>query len=236
MASRILNIIREFLLEVEKDNPFDLVLKGGTALSIYYLNSHRESEDLDFDADKHLIKKYKEIQNYLTAILERLKRKQIVKDFKITKSAFASTNRYHIKLELKTHKIIYSKIDIDFVELPKNLIKVGQLNLYPTERIFITKALTFVNRKEFKDLYDISYLIRKVDIALFKKKENVIQLIEEVIQTIQQEDIKKIFKLAFRNVDLKFKNLKETELNNFIKKTINELGVLINKLKSLEED
>ena len=236
MVSRILDVIKEFLMEVEKDNPFNLVLKGGTALSIYYLNHHRESEDLDFDADRPLIKKYKEIQNYLTAILEKLKQKQIIKDFKITKSDFASTNRYHIKFELKTHKIIYSKADIDFVELPENLIKVGQLNLYPAERIFITKALTFVNRKEFKDLYDISHLVRKVNMASFKKKENVIQLIEEVIQTIQQEDLKKIFKSAFRNVDLKFKNLKESQLDNFIKKTINELRVLINKLKSLEED
>jgi len=30
----------------------DVDEKGGTALSIYYLNHHRESEDLDFDSAK----------------------------------------------------------------------------------------------------------------------------------------------------------------------------------------
>ncbi len=233
MVSKILDIIKEFLKEIEQNNPFGLVLKGGTALSIYYLNHHRESEDLDFDTDKNFIKEYKSIENYLINILEKLKQKQIIEDYKITKSGFASTNRYHIKFELKIYKILYSKVDVDFVDLPKNLIKKGQLNLYSVERIFITKAVTFVNRKEFKDLYDIAHLIGKINIKSFKKKENVIQLIEEVIQIIQQEDINKMFKLAFRNVDLRFKNLKESQLEDFIKKTTNMLRILANKLKRL---
>ena len=229
--TRILEILEKFLREVEKNNPFNLVLKGGTALSIYYLNHHRESEDLDFDAPKDLANKYKEIENYLITILKILKEKEVINEYKINKSGFASTNRYHIKIELKTYKTYYTKIDLDFVELPKNLIKKEQLNLYSTERLFVTKALTFINRKEFKDIYDISYLIEKVDENLFKEKENVIDLLQNTIAATKNEDIKQLYKIAFRNVDLKFKNLKESELEQFIQKTIKKINILINKLK-----
>ncbi len=78
--TRILEILEKFLREVEKNNPFNLVLKGGTALSIYYLNHHRESEDLDFDAPKDLANKYKEIENYLITILKILKEKELINE------------------------------------------------------------------------------------------------------------------------------------------------------------
>ena len=55
----ILTILEEFVKEIEKDNPYKLVIKGGTALSLFYLNHHRESEDLDFDADMSYLKEYK---------------------------------------------------------------------------------------------------------------------------------------------------------------------------------
>ena len=121
---KILEILEEFLKEVEKDNPFNLVLKGGTALSLYHLNHHRESEDLDFDTEKHFLKDFKRIEEYLSNILDKLKQKGIIVEYKITKSGFAATERYHIKIELKTHKTYSTKIDIEFLDLPKNLIKV----------------------------------------------------------------------------------------------------------------
>ena len=48
--TRILEILDRFLDGVRGNNPFRLVLKGGTALSLHHLPGHRESEDLDFDA------------------------------------------------------------------------------------------------------------------------------------------------------------------------------------------
>ncbi len=230
---KILDILKEFLKEVEKDNPFNLVLKGGTALSLYYLDHHRESEDLDFDTEKHFLKDYQRIEKYITNILYNLKERKTISDYKITKSGFASTDRYHIKIELRTHKIYYTKIDIDFVDLPNNLIKNKKLSLYSKERLFITKLVTFISRKEFKDLYDIECLVDKINLEKFEGKENVIKLIQDSIQTIQQEDINKMFKLAFRNIDLKFKNLKEPQLKNFIQQTINKLKIVINKIRRI---
>ena len=96
--------------------------------------------------------------------------------------------------------------------------------------MFITKLVTFISRKEFKDLYDVSHLAEKIELSQFKEKKNIIQLIQDSIQTIQQEDIQKMFKLAFRNIDLKFKNLKEPHLRKFTEETINKLRIIINKI------
>ncbi len=229
--TKILDVLRKFLKEVENDNPFNLVLKGGTALAIYYLNDHRESEDLDFDVDKSLIKKHEEIIGYFVNVLGILKQKQIINNFRITKQGFASTDRYHIKLEIETYKTFYTKIDVDFVDLPKKLVNKDNLFLYSSERIFVTKAITFISRKEFKDLYDLFYLVGKIDVRKFKNKENVVKLIEEVIAVANEEDILKLYRSAFRNVDMKFKNLKESQLDSFLRTIIRKLRVLINKLK-----
>ncbi len=51
-----------------------------------------------------------------------------------------------------------------------------------------------------------------------------------MIKTVSKEDIKKIYKSAFRNVDLRFKNLKESEIDTFIDKTIKNLNILKNKI------
>ena len=226
---KIIDILEEIVKEIDKNNPYDLVLKGGTALALFYLNKHRESEDLDFDCSKTNLKDYKEIEMYFVTILERLEKKGMIKDFKISKSGFALTNRYHIKLVLETYKKIYTKIDIDFVELT-NVRKRKELGLYSVERLFVGKMLSFVDRNEFKDLYDIYYLLDKVDINLFRKNENVVELIEKVLNVIEKENILDLYKKAFRNVDLRFKDLKQTGLESFILKLVRKLKVLENKI------
>ena len=227
--AKIIEILKEFLKDIEKENRFNLVVKGGTALSLYHLNNHRESEDLDFDADRKYLDKHKEILGFFKEILEGLRKKRVIEGYKIMKSGFASTKRYHIKLEIKTYKTIYTKIDIDFVDLPKDVSKRGNLLLYSLERMFVSKIITYANRKEFKDLYDLYYLIDKVDCLKFKK--GIVDEIENVVDIIGKEDMLKMYKLAFRNVDLRFKNLKEKDVEKFTKKVASKLKILINKIK-----
>ena len=228
--TQMLHILEQFAKEIEKSNPYHLVLKGGTALSLYYLERHRESEDLDFDAPKHLKTHVKRIETFFADILSKLKDKNIIQDYRITKAELASTERYHLKLELTTHKRFMSKIDIDFVELPPKLLTRGKLYLYPVERIFVTKAVTFVSRKEFKDLYDIVYLLKKVDINKYKKKNNVQKLLQDVIQILQHEDVISMYKAAFRNVDLRFKDVKPTRIDMFVDDAIKKLRIAVNQL------
>lgn len=225
-----MHILEEFLKEIEKNNPYKLVIKGGTALSLFYLDHHRESEDLDFDSDKVNLKKYGEIEKYFIDILNKLKKKNIIKDFEKRKGDLASTNRYHLKLELETYKTFQTKIDVDFVESPKNLNKKGELFFYTKERIFITKSITFINRKEFKDLYDISHLLPKIDIKTFIHNKNVINLVDSLTRIIEKEDILALYKSAFRNVDLRFKDLKQSQLDAFVLKLIRNLRIFKNKI------
>jgi len=198
---------------------------------LFYLNHHRESEDLDFDADISYLKEYKKIEAYFINILEKLKQKNSIKKFSKGKSGLAATNRYHMKLQLETYKTFNTKIDVDFVEIPKNLNKRGELFFYSPERLFVTKMLTFINRNEFKDLYDLAYLIPHINITKFKHNQNVIDLIDKSINTILNQDVIRLFKNAFRNVDLRFKDLKESKVEQFTSKTVRSLRTLRNKLK-----
>ncbi|MBU1205034.1 MAG: nucleotidyl transferase AbiEii/AbiGii toxin family protein [Nanoarchaeota archaeon] len=198
---------------------------------MFYLNHHRESEDLDFDADISYLKEYKKIEAYFINILEKLKQKNSIKKFSKGKSGLAATNRYHMKLQLETYKTFNTKIDVDFVEIPKNLNKRGELFFYSPERLFVTKMLTFINRNEFKDLYDLAYLIPHINITKFKHNQNVIDLIDKSINTILNQDVIRLFKNAFRNVDLRFKDLKESKVEQFTSKTVRSLRTLRNKLK-----
>ncbi len=231
--ARIIDVLGDFLKEMEKNNPYNLVIKGGTALSLFYLNHHRESEDLDFDSDKPNLGKYKEIEEYFIIILNNLKEKSIIKNFKKGKSGLAATNRYHMKLELETYKIFQTKIDVDFVDLPENLEQKGELYLYTKERIFITKLITFVNRKEFKDLYDISKLLPLIEIKSFVRNKNVVNLVEQAIEKIGEDDIIVLYKSAFRNADLRFKDLKQAQLGDFISKLIRNLRIFKNRISPL---
>ena len=227
---KIIEILEEFLQEIEKNNPHKLIAKGGTALSLFYLNHHRESEDLDFDAmlDKS---QHKNIEFYFLSILEHLKKEGMLKNYRKGKSGLAATNRYHINLVLETYKEFYTKIDVDFVKPIKNIKKKGDLFYYPLERLFIGKCITFINRKEFKDIYDIKHMLPKIDLETFRNNPNVVKLIDDLIKAIQSEDMPSLYKSAFRNVDLRFKDLKEPQIKTFTEKLIRDLRIFKNKIK-----
>lgn len=227
--TKILDILKEFLKEMEKSNPYNLIAKGGTALSVYYLDHHRESEDLDFDTN--LDKKYyKEIENYFLEILENLKEMGILKDYSKEKSGLAGTNRYHMKLQLESYKIFNTKIDVDFVKPVKKLNKKGKLFIYSLEDTLITKMIAFINRREFKDIYDISHILPKINIKILDNYPNIIELLNNLIIMIQNEDMLSLYKKAFRNVDLRFRDLKEPNINKFISKMTRDLRILKNQL------
>ncbi|MBI2137880.1 nucleotidyl transferase AbiEii/AbiGii toxin family protein [Candidatus Woesearchaeota archaeon] len=225
----ILEILGEFLKEIEKDNPYRLIGKGGTILALLHLGAHRESEDLDFDTatDKS---RHREIESYFLGLLERLKQNGVIKDYHKGKSGMAATNRYHMKLELETHKTFYTKIDVDFIGKTDNLKMKGKLRYYSLERLFVGKAVAFVSRTEFKDIYDIAHMLGKIDIESFRNNKNVIELLDSLIESVQKKDALALYKAAFRNVDLHFKDVKEHDTEKFVANLIRDLRVLRNRL------
>ena len=228
--AKIVDILNEFLREIEKDNPYKLIGKGGTILSLFYLSRHRESEDLDFDTTLERSQS-KNIEAYFISILEQLKAKGLINSYSKGKSGLAATNRYHMNIALETYKTFHTKIDVDFVESAKSLEKKGEFLYYPIERLFIGKLITFINRKEFKDVYDIAHMISKVDLKVFNDNQNVAKLIDDALKTIETEDIVSLYKKAFRNVDLRFKSLKASEIGSFVETLVKDLRVLRNKIR-----
>ncbi len=217
-----MEVLGAFCKEVEKENPFGLILKGGTALALYRFN-HRESEDLDFDVDISLKKDLHRLEAYFKTIFDHLRQQKLITEYRITKSQLAATNRFHLKVELQTAKTYYSKIDLDFIELPSLVETRGELKIYPFERMFISKSLAFVQRKEFKDLYDLSYLAPKIALEKIVKKKEVAELLQRVITTAQNHDTASMFKLAFRNADLKFKNIQLSKIDEFVAAAIQKI-------------
>jgi len=170
------------------------------------------------------------VHHALCNIIEPIFEKGFIYSYSKGKSGLAATNRYHIGIALETYKTFHTKIDVDFVESAKSLEKKGELFYYPIGRLFIGKLITFIDRKEFKDIYDISRMISKLDLEVFKGNRNVAKLIDDAIKAIKNEDIVPLYKKAFRNVDLKFKSLKESEIEIFVQKLIRDLRILKNKI------
>lgn len=228
---RILVILDKVLDELRRSNPYDLVLKGGTALAIHHLNDHRESEDLDFDVDQRYFGEAEQISVYLAGILDSLVHRGFLQSYTIRKKGFASTNRYHMNLTLETHKQFYSKIDIEFTDLPDDLEYEGELGFYRLERMLVGKLLAFVSRKELKDIYDISYLLKKVEASSFDKPDKLANLVNSVIEILGDSELIRSYRSVLGNIDLRFHSLKERNVHSFIERTVKALRIFMNELK-----
>ncbi|MEA3558605.1 MAG: nucleotidyl transferase AbiEii/AbiGii toxin family protein [Candidatus Thermoplasmatota archaeon] len=223
--------MKEMILRITRSNPFNMVLKGGTALAYHHLDWHRTSEDLDFDAPLEIKDKIEEIEKWFIELLDEMVKEGKIRDFIITKSAFVNTDRHHMKLKITTHNDLYSKIDIDFKKIRSELEYDGELGFYSSEHMLISKLLTYRSRGTLKDIYDIHYLLKEIDPECYDNRSELVELVEEVITKLQEEDLEKIFGKAFANVDLRFRNLRSKELPVFKDRTLRELNIFKNKLQ-----
>ena len=230
---KILELLDLILQKVREDNPHKLVLKGGTSLALHHLKGHRESEDLDFDVDISKKGSEEEIAEYLIDLLRQLESEGAIKGFKITKKGMAATDRYHMNIKIITYKEVLTKVDLDFVRLPTNLEYEGELGFYSIERMFVGKLLSFSSRRLFKDLYDIAHLLKNVESISFTEPEKLSDLIDKVLIILEKGELIESYKAACRNIDLRFKDLKEPQVKPFVEKTIRKLRMFRNELRKI---
>jgi len=228
---RIIEILETILEYIKEDNPFGLVLKGGTALALHHLPKHRESEDLDFDVPIAFREDYNKVVKYIEDILSRVKKEGVVEEITVRKKGFASTDRYHFNILIRTHLTYQSKIDLDFVELPEDIEKDGELGFYSNEYMLVSKIETFAARREIKDLYDIYHLLRKVRVKRIEKPNEVANIIDEIFESFEEDEMVKSYKNTLRNIDLRFRDLKEANLDPFVKKVSRNLKRFRNELR-----
>jgi predicted nucleotidyltransferase component of viral defense system len=226
-----MEILMKIIEQIEKKNPYKLIFKGGTALSILHLKHHRESEDLDFDADIKYLDEYNAIKGYFINIFNYLKEQKVINDYKIGKTGLAATNRFHMKIQFILYKTFQTKIDIDFIK-PSDKLKVrGELLYYNIERMFISKIITFTERQEFKDFIDIAFMLPKIDLTIYENKTELAKLIQRLIDTVDERSLIERFEFLSRNVDLKILGLRKGEVRNLITRTFRDLRSAVNLLK-----
>jgi len=230
-VTRIMDILELMLDEIKKDNPYGLVLKGGTALALHHLSRHRESEDLDFDVPLQYLTEYETVSTYLKALLYKLKSDRLISNFQIRKEGFSSKAVYHMNIAITTHRQYLTKFDLSFLEMSHEIELDGQLGFYTAKRMLVMKLLTFVSRENLKDLFDIYHLLRLVKPTELQEAHKVADLIDKVIDKCEQPALTVIFKKTLENIDLHFQHLKERDLSPFMERTINLLKVFRNQLR-----
>lgn len=228
--ARLIEILDKFLDGVREDNPFGLVLKGGTALALHHLPGHRESEDLDFDVPVTYRPRNQEVANYIKDRLEKLKATGVIQAFEIPKAVFASTDRYHMTVIVRIHVRYQTKIDLNYRAMPNDFEMDGQLRFYTSERMLVDKLLTFSSREALKDFYDISQLLDKVKPGSFKAPGKIAGLLDAVIEKGSGQGLTSEFKQELRATDLRFHHLKENGVDSFVARTIRDLRKFRNEL------
>jgi len=224
-----MDVLWEVLAAIEDDNPFGLVLKGGTAIAYHHAEGHRESEDLDFDVPAEHRARADDVIDFIESLLERLVNGSVIENYTVRKKGFSHRDRYHMNLVLTTYKDFRTKIDLDFVEIGTDLESRGELRFYTVEHMFVSKLRTFNSRLEFKDLYDISFLRSRVEPGLLDQETPF--LIDRTVEVLDDEELILSYRKMLRDIDLRFGRLKDKDVDLFVKKIGRDLRVLGNILR-----
>jgi predicted nucleotidyltransferase component of viral defense system len=170
------------------------------------------------------------VADSLCNILDRLKADSQIDDYAVIKRGFAATSRYHINLRIYTYKIFYTKIDVDYMDIPHDLEYEGALGFYTLERMFIGKLKTYHSRAEFKDFYDIHHLMKIVDLDKVKDKHDLALSIDNVLRRSSDHSLVMDIKQAFKNADLRFKKVNPSNIEDFVSRTQRNLLVMRNSI------
>lgn len=228
--ARLIDILDKFLDGLREENPFGLVLKGGTALSVHHLPGHRESEDLDFDVPIAFRPRNSEVASHIKDRLERLRAAGVIEGFEVPKAGFASTDRYHMTVIVRTHARYQTKIDLNYRSMPEAFEMEGRLRFYTAERMLVDKLLTFSSRGALKDFYDISLLVDRVKVDAFPEPRKLAGLVDAVIARCSDSGTVVDFKQELRSTDLRFRHLKESGVDAFVARALRNLRKFKNEL------
>ena len=143
----------------------DIRFVGGTALS--YLINHRLSEDLDFAALKFSQEEIEDVMKKYGAI--KLEHDATQEDY--TKNDGEDINSHYMKFMLKGVKVEFftppfNLFEEDIWEKDEyNFYKDTKLKIASLDTIIYMKTTAFWNRKKYRDLFDIYYLLENKHIS-----------------------------------------------------------------------
>jgi predicted nucleotidyltransferase component of viral defense system len=202
-----------------------LIFKGGTALHHVNLPQLRFSEDLDFSSN--MIKIYTE--EFLN----------IFDDFNFLKIKKHYSSRATVKIEkLQYHGVLsqanFLKAEIDFLQnVVLSPVKMDYKNIYDVKtkvkvmdirEITAEKIRAMNDRARYRDFYDFTMIIKKLDIDI-KEVFNLVKL-KEIRKSINKENIINNWEIAKSDKQKDYQNIYFIEQLN--DKEINEALSILN--------
>lgn len=135
----------------------NFVLKGGTALSLYY-DLDRYSDDLDFDCksnNMNFINRLKAHKDFKSWHLNIKKDTDTTFRVMLDYGALSLLGQYPLKIEISTRN--------------KTLLQQGSLkyksikgvNIYDIDELILMKVSAFSGRDKIRDFYDLGFLLEK---------------------------------------------------------------------------
>ncbi|OCR87727.1 hypothetical protein CFT12S00416_07825 [Campylobacter fetus subsp. testudinum] len=166
------------------------VLKGGTALSLYY-GLNRYSEDLDFDCitnNMDCINRLKQCRDFNNWDISVKKNTDTVLRIMIDYGAVSYLGKYPLKIEISSR----NKILLRSNKLEYN--KFNNVNVYSIKDLIEMKATAFSGRDKIRDFYDLGYLLRKYpnefkENTLFGIREKIIYAGEDELNLLLKDEI-----------------------------------------------
>lgn len=205
----------------------NFVLKGGTALSLYY-GLNRYSEDLDFDAKSNNMNFINKLRNH--------------KDFKNwninikkdTDTVFRAMIDYKAKSHLGDYPLKIEVSNRNKIFLQTNSLKyenIDKVNVYSIDELIKMKTIAFSGRDKIRDFYDLGYLLEKYPKnfskeSLFTVHEKVSYAGTEELNLLLKDEVKKHKLVSSKDIDI---------TDNYSQNILKKIEILIKNKNNLEQ-
>lgn len=205
----------------------NFVLKGGTALSLYY-GLNRYSEDLDFDAksnNMNFINKLKNHKDFKNWNINIKKDTDTVFRAMIDYKAKSHLGDYPLKIEVSNRNKIF---------LQTNSLKyenIDRVNVYSIDELIKMKTIAFSGRDKIRDFYDLGYLLEKYPKnfskeSLFAVHEKVSYAGTEELNLLLKDEVKKHKLVSSKDIDI---------TDNYSQNILKKVEILIENKNNLEQ-
>lgn len=166
------------------------ILKGGTALSLYY-GLNRYSEDLDFDcltSNMNCINRLKQCKDFNKWDISIKKDTDMVFKFMIDYGSVSHLGKYPLKIEISSR----NKSLLNSNRLKYN--KFDNVNVYCIEDLIEMKATAFSGRDKIRDFFDLGYLLKEYphyfkENTLFSIREKIVYSGEDELNLLLKDEI-----------------------------------------------
>lgn len=166
------------------------ILKGGTALSLYY-GLNRYSEDLYFDcltSNMNCINRLKQCKDFNKWNISIKKDTDMVFIFIIDYGSVSHLGKYPLKIEISSR----NKSLLNSNRLKYN--KFDNVNVYCIEDLIEMKAAAFSGREKIRDFFDLGYLLKEYphyfkERTLFSIREKIIYSGEDELNLLLKDEI-----------------------------------------------